>query len=327
MGVPPGSDFAASPELAAIVRRYLAAYGENDIDTLLNLFSDSGAVLYQGTAEDELWDGATLRAIMPAYAETKPGFRCRDLEVQAFERGDTGFAAFRVEIEFETGKTAIVRGTHLYRLERGMWRLVHAHHSSPRPNAENMGYEAAGLEDLLAAAASQPTDLGQTGIASVMFTDIADSTTLAEAMGDAGWGSIVASHLDMVRKAVTQSGGTLVKTLGDGSMSSFPSASAALIAARSIQRSNAAREGEPRLRLRVGVHTGDVMETGGDFVGTVVNKAARVAAITGPGEICVSDATRAMVGGTRDFRFGDAITVPLKGLEGEHLLHRLEWRG
>lgn len=326
MGAEPEQDFADSPELAAIVRRYLAAYGADDTDTLLNFYSDSRAVLYQGTAEDELWDGATLRAIMPAYAQTKPGFRVLDLEVQAFERDDTGFAVFRVEIAFDSGKIAIVRGTHLYRLEKGMWRLIHAHHSSPIANTENMGYEAKGVEELLQAAAEAPLEIGQTGMASVMFTDIVDSAAIAETVGDRVWNRTVRRHLDTLRELIETGGGRVVKTLGDGTMSTFPSARRALETASAIQRSVAASDEEPRLPIRIGLHTGEVEDAGDDFFGTVINKTARVAALAGPGEVRVSDATRIMVGSGSDFAFSEPATVRLKGLEGDHTVYRLEWR-
>lgn len=320
-------DYADSPELAAIVRRYLTAYGENDTDTLLNFYGDSRAVFYQGTAEGEFWDGPTIRAIMPAYMETKPEFRCLDLEVRGFERGDTGFAVFRVEIEFVSGKTAVVRGTHLFSLERGMWRLVHAHHSSPRPNTENMGYEAKGVEELLQAAADAPLDIGQTGMASVMFTDIVDSSAIAETVGDRIWNGAVRRHLDAVRGLIDAGGGRMVKTLGDGTMSTFPSARRALDTARVIQRAVSASDEEPRLPLRIGVHTGEVVDAGDDFFGTVINKAARVASLAGPREIRVSDATRIMVGNDGGFDFSEPVSVKLKGLEGDHTVYRLEWRG
>lgn len=322
----PDQDFTDSPELAAIVRRYLKAYGDNDYESLLNFYGDSRAMRYQGTAEDEFWDGATFRAIMPAYMETKPEFTVANLEIQAFERGNVGFAVFRLEAEFTSGKSAVVRGTQLYTLEKGMWRLVHAHHSSPLPNPENMGYEAKGLEDLLQAASQAPLDIGQTGMASVMFTDIVESTAIAQAVGDGVWGTAVRRHLGALRRVIETSGGRVVKTLGDGTMSTFPSARSALEAARAIQRAVADSAEEPRLPVRVGVHTGEVVGSGDDFFGTVINKAARVAALAGPGEVCVSDATRIMVGAGSGFDFSKPAIVTLKGLDGEHAVSRLEWR-
>lgn len=320
-------DFAASPELAAIVRRYLSAYGKNDVETLMNFFSDSDAVRYQGTAEGEFWDGATLRAILPAYVETKPEFSFSGLEVSAFERGGFGFAVFRLDVTFASGKMAVVRGTHLYSLERGLWRLVHAHHSSPRPNTENMGYEAKGVEELLQAATAAPLDLDLSGMASVMFTDIIDSTAIAEAVGDSIWNSAVRRHLAEMQALIETGGGRLVKSLGDGTMSTFSTARRALTTARNIQCAMTADQTEPRLPVRIGIHTGEIVDAGDDFFGTVINKAARVAAMAGPDEIALSDATRVMIGTGTGFSFSEPVAVTLKGLEGEHRIYRLEWTG
>jgi len=213
------------------------------------------------------------------------------------------------------------RTTMIFSLEDAVWRIVHVHNSNPTPNMDSMGYDSPDLENLAAAAQSEAIDLGRTGIASVMFTDIVDSTALAAATGDRKWSRIVAD----ITHAVEDAGGTLVKSLGDGTLSTFGSASGAMAAAKAIMQRAAARNSEPHLRLRIGIHTGDVVEAKGDFLGSVVNKAARVAAAALSDEIRVSDATRAMIGGQASFTFGDAISVPLKGLEGEHLIYRLDW--
>lgn len=78
--------------------------------------------------------------------------------------------------------------------------------------------------------------------------------------------------------------------------------------------------------MRIGLNTGDVIEAGDVFFGIIVNKAARVASATAPEEILVSDATRVMVGSVRDFAFADTADLPLKGLEGTHVVHRSAWQ-
>jgi class 3 adenylate cyclase len=83
--------------------------------------------------------------------------------------------------------------------------------------------------------------------------------------------------------------------------------------------------GEPRLQIRIGLHTGDLVEQEGDVFGTVVNKAARVASSAAPSEIRLSEATRIMVG-TGEFGFSDKASVARKGLEGEHVIHKLDWQ-
>jgi class 3 adenylate cyclase len=115
--------------------------------------------------------------------------------------------------------------------------------------------------------------------------------------------------------------------MGDGTMSSFPSARRALSAAQEIQRAMAAAGDEPRLALRIGLHTGEVVQAQDDFFGSVVNKAARIAASAGEGDIRLSDVTRAMIGAAPEFDFDGPETVLLKGLDGEHRLYRLGWQG
>ncbi|MEP2530101.1 adenylate/guanylate cyclase domain-containing protein [Shimia sp.] len=321
------SDITPSPELGAIVRRWLRSYAAGDKDAVVNVFSDDPALGYIGSSHGEIWRGNTLRRGMMSYIDDIPNFSWDRDDFRGFECGNLGWVEwFGERIALDNGKEITFRSTFVLHLERGVWRIVHVHNSNPVSNMEALGYESRGFEDLLDAAENTLTDLGQTGIASVMFTDIADSTALAETCGDAVWSRIVNAHLKAVGALIEGAGGTLVKTLGDGTMSSFPTASAALTAATNIQRENAALDAEPRLRLRVGVHTGDVVETDGDYLGTVVNKAARVAAMTAPDDIRVSDATRVMVGGASAFDFGKPATTTLKGLEGEHVIYRLEWQ-
>lgn len=66
-------------------------------------------------------------------------------------------------------------------------------------------------------------------------------------------------------------------------------------------------------------------ENKGDFFGTVVNKAARINAAAAPDEIRISDATRILARASSDFQFDDTVTVALKGLDGEHIVHTVLW--
>ncbi|MEY8842194.1 adenylate/guanylate cyclase domain-containing protein, partial [Cribrihabitans sp. XS_ASV171] len=154
------------------------------------------------------------------------------------------------------------------------------------------------------------------------FTDIVNSTGLASVLGDRLWSAEVARHFDMLRKSIEGAGGQFVKSLGDGTMSSFPEAAQALQAARAILDA-AARSDGPAIALRIGIHTGSVVQTKDDFFGTVVNKAARIAALAAPGEVRVSEATRDAVRDAQGYRFADAVSVRLEGFEGEQVVHRL----
>ena len=135
----------------------------------------------------------------------------------------------------------------------------------------------------------------------------------------------VRHHLAFVEKLVTDAGGQLIKSLGDGTMSTFSSARVALEVAQKIQRENAKSTREPPLQLRVGIHSGDLIQTKDDFFGSVVNKAARVASVASPGEIRVSEATSLMAGSDPDFSYVDPVETELRGFQGSHMLFRLDW--
>lgn len=158
------------------------------------------------------------------------------------------------------------RLTFVFALADGAWKIIHIHLSNPTPNIEKMGVENTVLDDLMAAAKEGFEGLGREGMASVMFTDVVDSSAIADLVGDRVWTRRINAHLDEVGGLVAKHGGTLVKSLGDGTMSTFTTARTALTAARDIQRTAAADVSEPTLRLRVGVHTGEVIENKGDFL-------------------------------------------------------------
>ena len=191
-------------------------------------------------------------------------------------------------------------------------------------NMEFTGTEQTAIADLVEAA-KEGFALDQTeGLASIMFTDIVGSSALASTVGDRGWSDIIGQHFAQLREIIEHHDGQFVKSLGDGAMSSFASAHQALKAATAIQSALRERRQEPRLAVRIGLHTGDVVQSEDDFFGSVVNKAARITSRSGSGEIWVSDATKLMIGETSTFRFSNSKTVMLKGFEDEHLIHRLE---
>ncbi|WP_299730192.1 adenylate/guanylate cyclase domain-containing protein [uncultured Tateyamaria sp.] len=322
-----GDPFTPSPEIAAIARRWLITYAGRNADAVVKLFSCSGAVSYIGSDDGEFFEGAETRRMFGAFTNHQVVLELEDMQAKGFESGSVAWAYVHTTVHSpEAGMRVRFRTTMVLSLEDAVWRVVHVHNSNPKPNMESMGYQSPNLEALAAAAQSNEITLGHTGIASVMFTDIVDSTALAAATGDARWSRIVTDHVAAITAQVTAGGGTLVKSLGDGTLSTFGSAATAMTAARAIMQATADSTAEPRLRLRVGIHTGDVVEAQGDFLGSVVNKAARVAAAAAPDEIRVSDATRAMIGSSADFSFADAVSVPLKGLDGEHILFRLDWQ-
>lgn len=320
-------DIRPSPEIEAIVARWARMIQQHHVADLPHFLSQSGALLYVGTSHDEIWRDQILRDGLADHLAEVPDFLETETEIEAWENGDTGWAFYKCRFNIPgTGATGTHRITFVFVMERGAWKVVQHHISQPDSNMEKLGIEHKALHRLVEAARAENHDFGTEGLASIMFTDVANSTALNAALGDRAWSALISDHFARLRETVETHSGQFVKSLGDGTLSSFSSARAALSAAREIQSALALQSTEPRLSVRIGLHTGDVVQSDDDFFGTVVNKSARITALAGPGEICVSDVARAMVGDGSGFTFSPPMQVPLKGLKGEHVIHRLECR-
>jgi adenylate cyclase len=316
-----------SPELLAISRRWYTAVVTRSETELRNFLSEGSELRFVGSAEGELWLGPAVREGIGKHFNEVPGvLKKEELLGEAFETGTTGWSFFAHHFWFEEiSEPFEFRTTLIFTLENGSWKIIHRHASLPTPNETSIGHKHAAIQNLLKAA-QDGFKLGQTeGLASIMFTDIVNSSPIASAIGDREWSGIVATHFDDLRVAIEAQGGQFVKSLGDGTMSSFASARSALTAAKIIQERLTIEVKEPKLSLRIGIHTGDVVHSGEDFFGTVVNKAARITAVAGAGEIYLSDITQAVVGSGPDFAFSAPTTVTLKGLEGDHRVVFLKW--
>lgn len=146
-------------------------------------------------------------------------------------------------------------------------------------------------------------------LATMLFTDLIDSTGIASEVGDLRWRVLLDDHDAIVDRHVSQSGGRLVKSTGDGMLGVFPTPSAALRCAMSM-RSELASIG---LATRMGVHVGEIEIRNDDIGGIAVNTTARVMALGDAGEILVSRTVRDIVIGSR-FRFEHRGTHLLKGV-------------
>jgi len=318
-----------SPELLAVSRRWFEAIRTKNIGALRDYLSTADELRFIGTGENEFWNGRAVRDGISGFFKELPAPEVwEELEGEAYENGESGWSSFVHKIQFAGLANADIHRTVLvFVLERGAWKIVNRHASVSVPNIDLVGTEQLAIQQLVDAVREDGPELTQTeGLASVLFTDIEGSTALAEALGDQRWSVLIDSHFQIVAGIVQKHRGQFVKSLGDGTLSIFPSANEALMAALKIQEAVAAAPEEPRLGLRIGIHTGDVVQSRGDFFGTVVNKAARITTAASASEILVSDVTRAMVGGTTVFRFTDTVSKQFRGLEGQHVIHRLEWQ-
>ena len=122
------------------------------------------------------------------------------------------------------------------------------------------------------------------GTLTFLFTDIEGSTGLAQELGPEGYGDVLVQHRELLRAAWAAHGGTEVGTEGDSFFVVFAAAPAAVAAAVDAQRALAAAHfphGVATVRVRMGLHTGLGVLSGGTYVGADVNRAARIAAAAG----------------------------------------------
>jgi class 3 adenylate cyclase len=166
------------------------------------------------------------------------------------------------------------------------------------------------------------------GTITIVFSDIESSTQRATSMGDAAWMKVLSAHNNTIQLHVEKWQGTVVKNQGDGFMLTFGGARRALRAMIDVQRDleEFARDNPDKgVRIRVGVHTGEVIAEDGDIFGKHVMLAARVGGIATGGEILVSSLVREIAGARGDLTFGEPRSVMLKGIEGEHVVYPLLW--
>ncbi len=317
-----------SEELRAVIARSIHAAQQRDGATLANFFSRSAATRYVGTDPEEWWNGVGFVDAFPNHVTKWPPLKLEAQDIEAFEAGDTGWGACRATATFGDAEPAPVRFTFVFVLETGIWRLIQMHSSLGVPNVEWVGVELTGsLEKLLASIerGSSPGMPVRDGTVSLVFTDIEDSTQLAAQLGDSVWVDALNRHHHAIERIIAPRGGTVVKTLGDGAMIAFASTREAVRAAIEIQRDHAGSTGDIAMGVRVGVHVGDAVASDSDYLGTTVNKAARIAAAAEGAQIMVSEAVRVMLGDSREFALGDAVPMKLKGLDGVHEVTEVLW--
>jgi len=154
------------------------------------------------------------------------------------------------------------------------------------------------------------TDSGALSESAIVFTDLSGFTRFTADSGDEAATAMLAEHHRLVGPVVRSRGGRIVKRLGDGLLLAFPSSEAAVYAALELVPT-----APESLRLRAGVHCGEVVATRDDVIGHVVNVAARVADSAKGGEVLVTGDIRKSVGDLRGVTFSRLRNRSFKGLD------------
>lgn len=308
-----------SPEIESVMRRVWSAWQAGDMAVISNLFAHTPNLLAIGSDSEEWWvGGAEFLRVRDKQAHEMPDFDIVIHEVLAFESGDIGWAGVLMTMT-TPAMSSVLRTTAVLQIEDGVWRIVQWHNSLPVTNEQMFGVGlTTSLDELLASIgdedAARLAEEAHEGMASLMFTDIVDSTPLAEARGDREWTRMVSVHEDTIRAVARDHDGRVVKMLGDGAMITFQSVRAAVRAGVGIQL--LVEGGE--MRVRIGIHAGEVVRRADDLIGTTVNKAARIAAAAGGGETLISSTVRDLMGTMPEIEVGRPRVLALKGLPDTH---------
>jgi class 3 adenylate cyclase len=205
------------------------------------------------------------------------------------------------------------RGDLLYPIEQGRWYAEHIAGARfvelPGEDHFTMAGTVEDIEEFITGRRGRAT--ADTALATILFTDIVDSTRSAAAAGDRRWRELLDLHDAMVRRQLERFRGQEVKHTGDGFLATFDGP------ARAIEGAWAIRDGSQALDLeiRAGLHTGVIELRGSDVSGTAVNLAARVQAAAHPSEVLVSRTVADLLAGS-SFTFNDRGAHQLKGVPG-----------
>jgi class 3 adenylate cyclase len=189
------------------------------------------------------------------------------------------------------------------------------------------------LEQMADAVAADPPTIdvepAADGTVTILFSDIEDFTVLTERLGDLKAQDLLRAHNELVRAQVAACGGREVKSQGDSFMVAFPGARRGVRCAIGIQRAVAQwseKHPDQAIRLRIGLHTGEVIREENDLFGRTVILAARIADEAEGDTVLVSSLLKELVDSSGEFEFGPPRTVELKGLQGVHVLHPVRWQ-
>lgn len=236
--------------------------------------------------------------------------------VDAYKIGERRTPAFDAAAHFASGQIMLAEGdfrgaARCLRRARDEWREVGAPYEMAQARMllgisyRRAGDEDSALSELEAALATVErlgAKLDEERVKELMgrletrrtflFSDIVDSTKLLETLGAEKWKKLLARHDELVRAAIVESGGEVIKHTGDGFFASFDSTRPAIEAAVAVQRALDDEVFAPD--VRIGVHTGGAFQIEGDvadYGGQGVHAAARVAAAAGAGEVLVTSDT------------------------------------
>ncbi|TME72846.1 MAG: hypothetical protein E6I50_00035, partial [Chloroflexi bacterium] len=263
--------------------------------------------------------GLSLR-LAPSLTQAFEGAELKASDYAAEAKVSKDSAGRELRLAVESGLLQTVRypqGEAGYRASQGLLREI----------AEGLGQPINAAAPLTAETIIGSLAVGQTeGTVTIMFTDVEESTRLLSTRGFTASHEIMKAYETIIDDMVGQHAGRRIKGLGDGFMISFGSARHGVECALDIQQAiteYSKQNPERKLRIRIGLNTGEVVEEAGDIFGAAVNVAARVAGKAKGGEILVSEIVRQLVGPIAEMKFDYRGRYKLKGFPDRWRLHQV----
>ena len=161
--------------------------------------------------------------------------------------------------------------------------------------------------------------------AAIMFSDVSGSSRLFKIVGDSAARSIISKVVSMMMDKTTENSGTVIKTIGDEVMASFPSAADAINAAIAIQNTVTDTDYGAPLTIRIGLHYGTVIHEDGDVYGEAVNDSAALVKEAKGGQIITSKATRDSLPTNLFDRCSHFDDIRMKGGVGKDPIYIVKW--
>ena len=322
-----------SRELRGLVIAMYQEFGACD-PGLVDIFAEDDAVVGIGTDPMEWWVGGPLvkaiyRQQLTEVASEIGRFDVIPGEIQALVNGDVGWVIDNPTFVFGEGMPDWrVRSTMIFERQGAHWKCVHWHVSLGRTNVETLGMELTTTIDAIAGWAEEAKpdltpSVSAQGTVTIAFTDMESSTATNEELGDDRFVPLLLKHNEIVATRTKACEGMVVKSQGDGFMLAFPSAKRAVECLIAVQREVTTLD--ERIKVRMGLHTGEPTRHADDFFGRDVAYAARLGAAASGGEILVSELVRSLVAPGGSVTFDGPRELELKGFEGPQPAYIVRW--
>jgi class 3 adenylate cyclase/ketosteroid isomerase-like protein len=329
------ADAQTEREVIAVILEELRCYANRDVEACLSFWVPDEDTIVFGGAADETAVGLKgwSRIIERDFAQTSAAAMAPG-PIHVFAVDNVAWAIYEGRFFWTRDGREFslpTRNTTILERRSHRWLLSHIHVSNPIIDVPGESFPQSIDSILLAIRTAWPDLTGHVapdGTLTIFFSDIVDSTSLAQRVGDRKWLALLKAHNRIIRRELQMRDGYEVKTIGDGFMIVFKSARDAVSCAIGIQKSLRRRRKSKNfadLHVRIGVHIGEPLKDQGDFYGQAVIKTARIAGRAAADQILVSSLVEEIIASDIQFLTTEWESTDLKGLSGRHTIFEVRY--